>query len=119
MKSTSRIELRTMIPASAMKPIIEVAVNGALEQDVADDDADEGERDRGQDHQRQAEAFELGNHQDVDAEDRHAEGRAHVAEGHPGDLPLAVPEHGRTGLVGRLAVEADVRLGQAAPSRPA
>ena len=29
MKSTSRIELRTMMPASAMKPIIEVAVNGA------------------------------------------------------------------------------------------
>ncbi len=28
-KSTSRIELRTMIPASAMKPIIEVAVNEA------------------------------------------------------------------------------------------
>jgi len=28
-KSTSRIELRTMMPASAMKPIIEVAVNGA------------------------------------------------------------------------------------------
>ena len=29
MKSTSRIELRTMMPASAMKPIIDVAVNGA------------------------------------------------------------------------------------------
>ena len=29
MKSTSRIELRTMMPASAMKPIIEVAENGA------------------------------------------------------------------------------------------
>ena len=29
MKSTSRIELRTMIPASAIMPIIEVAVNGA------------------------------------------------------------------------------------------
>ena len=29
MKSTSRIELRTMMPASAMKPIMEVAVNGA------------------------------------------------------------------------------------------
>ena len=28
-KSTSRIELRTMMPASAMKPIIEVAVNSA------------------------------------------------------------------------------------------
>src|ERR1700675_310025 len=28
MKSTSRIELRTMMPASAMKPIIEVAVKG-------------------------------------------------------------------------------------------
>ncbi len=29
-KSTKRIELRTMMPASAMKPIIDVAVNGAL-----------------------------------------------------------------------------------------
>ena len=29
MKSISRIELRTMMPASAMKPIIDVAVNGA------------------------------------------------------------------------------------------
>ena len=29
-KSTSRMELRTMIPARAMKPIIEVAVNSAL-----------------------------------------------------------------------------------------
>jgi hypothetical protein len=29
MKSTSRIELRTMMPASAMKPIIDVAENGA------------------------------------------------------------------------------------------
>ena len=29
MKSTSRIELRTMMPASAMKPIIDVAVKGA------------------------------------------------------------------------------------------
>ena len=29
MKSTSRIELRTMMPASAMKPIIDVAVNAA------------------------------------------------------------------------------------------
>ncbi len=29
-KSTSRIELRTMMPASAMKPIIEVAVKAAL-----------------------------------------------------------------------------------------
>ena len=29
MKSTSRIELRTMMPASAIMPIIEVAVNCA------------------------------------------------------------------------------------------
>jgi len=29
MKSTKRIELHTMKPVSAMKPIIEVAVNGA------------------------------------------------------------------------------------------
>ena len=29
MKSTSRIELRTMIPARSMKPIIDVAVKGA------------------------------------------------------------------------------------------
>jgi hypothetical protein len=30
MKSTSRIELRTIIPASAINPIIDVAVKGAL-----------------------------------------------------------------------------------------
>ena len=30
MKSTSRMELRTMMPASAMKPIIEVAVKAAF-----------------------------------------------------------------------------------------
>ncbi len=30
MKSTSRIELRTTMPASAMKPIIDVAVKAAL-----------------------------------------------------------------------------------------
>ena len=30
MKSTSKMEFRTMIPASAMKPIIDVAENGAV-----------------------------------------------------------------------------------------
>ena len=49
-----------------MKPIIEVAVNGAREQPVSEHDADQRQRDRRQDHQRQLEAAELRHHQDVD-----------------------------------------------------
>ena len=82
---------------------------------MADDDADQGQWDRGEDHQGQAEAFELGDDQDVDAQDGDAEGGAHVAEGDPCDLPLAVPEDRRPALVVRLAVHADVGLRDVVP----
>ena len=96
MKSTSRIELRTMMPASAMKPIIEVAVNGAPSSPMAEHDADQRQRHGRQDDQRQLERAELRDDEQIDAEDRDAEGRAHVAERHIGDLPLAVPQQRRT-----------------------
>ena len=49
MKSTRMIELRTTMPAPAMKPIIEVAVKNAPISRVRRQDADERERDRGHD----------------------------------------------------------------------
>jgi hypothetical protein len=47
------------------------------------------------------ERAELRNHEDVDPEQGHAEGRTHVAEGHPGDFPFAVPQQRRDLFVGR------------------
>jgi hypothetical protein len=98
-----------------MKPIIEVAEKGA-EQPVAAHDAEEGQRDRRQDDQRQLERAELRDHEDVDPEQGHHEGRAHVAEGHPGDFPFAVPQQRRLpcSSVG-LAVKLDRRLGAFRP----
>ena len=73
MKSTSRIELRTMMPASAMKPIIEVAVNGAVQTANGPSTMPISVSGTGiEDHQRQAERAELGDDQQIDAEDRHA-----------------------------------------------
>ncbi len=51
--------------------------------------------------------------QHIDAEQRDHEGRAHVAEGHPGDLPFAVPQQRGMAFILGLAVEADVGLLQA------
>ena len=42
------------------------------EQPMPEHDADQSERDRREDHQRQLEAAELRDHQDIDADDRHA-----------------------------------------------
>ena len=53
-ESTSIIELRTMIPASAMKPIIAV-VEGRAEKPVSAEDADEGQGDRRQGDERDLE----------------------------------------------------------------
>ena len=53
MKSTRMIELRTTMPAPAMKPIIEVAVKKAPISAVRGQDADERERD-GHHHDRAA-----------------------------------------------------------------
>ena len=90
-------------------------MKGAPKQPVADQDANQRERNRRQDDERQAEAAELGHDQHVNAEDRGAERRAHVAEGHIGDLPFAVPQQRRMGFVGGLAVQADDRFRQLAP----
>ena len=109
MKSTSRIELRTTMPASAMKPIIEVAVKAALNNEMAEHDADERQRHRRQDDQRQLERAELRDDEKIDAEQRHHEGGAHVAEGDIGHLPLAVPEQRGLGIIERLAVIFDRR----------
>ena len=92
MKSTSRIELRTIMPASAMKPIIDVAVNGAPNSQwpstMPISVSGMGVRIT----KRQLEAAELRNHQDVDAQNGDHECRAHVAEGDVGYFPLSVPE---------------------------
>ena len=106
MKSTSRIELRTMMPASAMKPIIDVAVKAASNSQMAEHDADQRQRHRRQDHERQFERAELRDDEKIDAEDRHHEGRAHVAEGDVGHLPLAVPQQRR--LANRRAAGRDI-----------
>ena len=79
---------------------------GRAEQPVSDQNPDQRQRDRRQNDQWQPKAAELGHHQHVDAEDRRAERSAHVAEGHIGDLPFAVPEQRRVRLVGRLTMQA-------------
>ena len=68
---------------------------GGAQQPVAEHDADQRQRHRDQDHERQQERAELGDDEQIDAEDRHHEGRAHVAEGDVGDLPFAVPQQRR------------------------
>ena len=79
MKSTRRIELRTMIPASAMKPIIEVAVKnipviqcpGRMPIRVSGIGR--------HDDERGDEAPEPGDHQHVDQDHDRREGDPHVA----------------------------------------
>ena len=78
-------------------------------------DADEGQRDRRQDHERQLERAELRDDEDVDAEYRDHECPAHVAEGDPGHLPFAIPEQRRMRFVVRLAVQRDSGFRRAAP----
>src|SRR5271166_2179423 len=70
MKSTNRIELRTMMPASAMKPIIEVAVNGVPSSQWPSTMPISGDWYGRENHERQAETAELRHHQHIDAEDR-------------------------------------------------
>ena len=87
------------------------------EQPVSEHDADQGQRHRHQNDERQQERPELRHNQKVDAEDGHHEGRAHIAESHIGDFPLAVPEQGRPRVVDRLAVKFDLRRPDRAPIR--
>ena len=84
-------------------------------QPMSEHDADQCERDRRQNNQRQLETAELRHHQDIDADDRHHEGGTHVAEGDIGDLPLAVPQNRRLAFVLGLAMEADSRFAERAP----
>ena len=56
-------------------------------------------------------------HDEVDAEDGDAEGRAHVAEGDIGHFPLAVPEQRRLGFVVGLAMQRDLGLLAGPPVR--
>ena len=87
-----------MMPASAMNPIIDVAVNGAPNSQwpsrMPINVSGIGVRMTSGSWK----AAELRHDQNIDAEDRHAEGRAHVAEGDVGDLPFAVPEQRRLRL---------------------
>ena len=95
MKSTRMIELRTTMPAPAMKPIIEVAVKNAPISAVRRQDADQRERNRHHDDQRREERPEPADHQHVDQHQHGGEGRAQVAEDFDGDVPFAVPFHRR------------------------
>ena len=63
------VHQRTMMPASDEADHRSGGERGA-EQPVAEHDADQRERDRRQDHQREAEAAELRHQQHIDAEDR-------------------------------------------------
>ena len=61
------------------------------EQRMAGHHANDGQRNRRHDDQRRQVAAELRHHQQVDQDQAHAIGRAHVAKGFKGDLPFAVP----------------------------
>ena len=99
MKSTSSIEFRTMMPASAIMPIIEVRPK----QRVSRHDADDRQRDRRHDDQRQQVGPELRDDQQVYKNQADRVGESHVAERFVGDLPFAVPLHREVVRVLRLA----------------
>jgi len=79
-----------MIPASAMKPIIEVAVNGAPKSQcpsiIPMSVSGTGVR-----ITRKLERSELPGHDEVDPKNGNAERSAHIPEGDISYLPLAVP----------------------------
>ncbi len=75
------------------------------------------QRRRDQDHKGKFEGSELGDDEQVDAQDRYAEGRAHVAERDIGHLPFAVPKNCRFRIVERLPVKSDLRQPRGAPIR--
>ena len=96
MKSTRMIELRTMIPAPAMKPIIEVAVKKTPKSAVRGRMPTSVSGIGSHDDERHREALEPADHQDVDQYEHRGEGEAEVAEDLVGDVPLAVPLHRRS-----------------------
>ena len=54
--------------------------------------ADQSERDRCEDDQRQLEAAKLGNDQNIDADNGYRERGAHIAKGHVSDFPLTTED---------------------------
>ncbi len=93
MKSTRMIELRTTIPAPAIKPIIEVAVKNAPINRVRRQNADQRERNRRHDRERRFERLKPADHQDVDQHQHGRERQPQIAEDFVGDVPLAIPFH--------------------------
>ena len=81
-----------MMPASAMKPIIEVAVNGAPNNQWPSMMPIRVSGIGVRMTSGNAEAAELRHHQNIDAEDCHGESSAHVTEGDVGNFPLSVPQ---------------------------
>ena len=120
MKSTRMMEFRTMMPAPAMKPIMEVAVKKAPISQCAGQDAHQRQRDRRHDDQRRDEGLEPADDEDVDQHQHHREGDAQVAEDLVGDVPLAVPLHrellGRERLCGAVLLDARSLPARAAAS---
>ena len=84
-----------MMPASAMKPIIEVAVNGAPNSQCPATMPISVSGTGVRMTSGSQEAAELPDHEHIDGKQRDAERGTHVAEGHIGDLPFAIPEQGR------------------------
>jgi hypothetical protein len=100
MKSTRMMELRTTMPAPAMKPIIEVAVKNAPIAACA------GRMPTSENGMTVITmsgvdvVLEPADHEHVDQDTHGAEGEAEVAEDLEGDLPLAVPLDGGFAVVG-------------------
>ena len=93
MKSTRMIELRTTMPAPAMKPIIEVAVKNAPSSACAGRMPTSENGIGGHDHERRHERLEPADDQHIDQHQHRGEGEAEVAKDFVGDVPLAVPLH--------------------------
>ena len=104
-----------MMPASAMKPIIEVAVKAAPSSQCPSTMPISVSGTGIRIDQRQQERAELRDDEQVDAEDRDPERRAHVAERDVGHLPFAVPKQGGLGIVDRLSMILDLRRAVLAP----
>ena len=95
MKSTRMIELRTTMPAPAMKPIIEVAREERAHQPVRRQNAHQRKRNRRHHDQRREERAKPTDHQDEDQHQHRGKGGAEIAEHFDGDVPFAIPFHRR------------------------
>ena len=102
------MEFRTMIPARAIIPIMDVAVKNAPDHGMGRQDPDEGQGNGRHDDQGHREGLEPGHNQDIDEDQDGGEGDAQVPEDLPGDLPLSVPH--QEGLLGQGRGPAPVPL---------